>query len=82
MTELTYIHTNHFYPCFVPYRYLVLHVLDKALVGDTEAMGQVYIELSNLDIDRGYSGSFPLADLVCYLSIYLMNCLGSVVAAF
>lgn len=44
-------------------RYLVLHVLDKALVGDTEAMGQVYIELSNLDIDRGYSGSFPLADL-------------------
>ncbi|XP_072027375.1 synaptotagmin-1-like [Amphiura filiformis] len=44
-------------------RYLVLHVLDKALVGDTEAMGQVYIDLSNLDIHHGYSGSFPLADL-------------------
>ena len=45
-------------------RYLVLHVLDKALVGDTEAMGQVYIDLSNLDIHHGYSGRFPLADLV------------------
>ncbi len=45
-------------------RYVVLHVLDKKLVGDTEAMGQVYIELGNLDIHRGYSGSFPLADLV------------------
>ncbi|XP_071484802.1 synaptotagmin-1-like [Diadema antillarum] len=44
-------------------RYIVLHVLDKALIGDTEDMGQVFIDLNNLDIDQGFSGKFPLADL-------------------
>ncbi|XP_041458628.1 synaptotagmin-1-like [Lytechinus variegatus] len=44
-------------------RYLVLHVLDKALIGDSEDMGQVFIDLDNLDINQGFSGNFPLTDL-------------------
>ncbi|XP_071805256.1 synaptotagmin-1-like [Asterias amurensis] len=44
-------------------RYIVLHVLDKAFLGNTEAMGQVFIDLTNLDIEEGYTGKFPLADL-------------------
>lgn len=44
-------------------RYIVLHVLDKAMIGGTEILGQVYIDLTNLDIYNGYSGKFALADL-------------------
>ncbi|XP_022106455.1 synaptotagmin-1-like [Acanthaster planci] len=44
-------------------RYIVLHVLDKAFLGSAEALGQVYIDLANLDVNEGYKGKFPLADL-------------------
>ncbi|PIK37030.1 putative synaptotagmin-2-like [Apostichopus japonicus] len=44
-------------------RYVVLHVLDKAMIGDTEVLGQVYIDLTNLDIYNGFRGKFELADL-------------------
>ncbi|XP_038054246.1 double C2-like domain-containing protein beta [Patiria miniata] len=47
----------------LPDRYIVLHVLDKAFLGNTESLGQVYIDLTNLDINEGYTGKFPLADL-------------------
>ena len=46
-----------------------MHVLDKAFLGNTEAMGQVFIDLTNLDIEEGYTGKFPLADLVRLLSL-------------
>lgn len=42
----------------------MLHVLDKAMIGDTEVLGQVYIDLTNLDIYNGFRGKFELADLV------------------
>ncbi|XP_071960565.1 synaptotagmin-1-like [Antedon mediterranea] len=44
-------------------RYIVLHVLDKAFVGETDAMGQIFIDLLNLDTSVGYAGRFRLADL-------------------
>lgn len=46
-------------------------MLDKALVGDSEDMGQVFIDLDNLDISQGFAGKFPLADLVRYLFFFL-----------
>ncbi|XP_033118825.1 double C2-like domain-containing protein beta [Anneissia japonica] len=44
-------------------RYIVLHLLDKAFVGETDALGQIFIDLMNLDINVGYTGKFALADL-------------------
>ena len=61
--------TKHSLIALIYTRYIVLHVLDKAFLGNTEAMGQVFIDLTNLDIEEGYTGKFPLADLVRILSL-------------
>lgn len=36
------------------------------MIGGTEILGQVYVDLTNLDIYNGYSGKFALADLVSH----------------
>ncbi|CAH1784050.1 unnamed protein product [Owenia fusiformis] len=43
-------------------RYVILHVLDKACVGE-DSLGQVIIDLDNFDHELGYRGSFQLEDL-------------------
>ncbi|XP_070559077.1 synaptotagmin-1-like [Ptychodera flava] len=42
-------------------RYIVFHILD--MTGDNESMGQVCVDLENLNIEEGYHGKFELADL-------------------
>lgn len=44
-------------------RVVLFHLLDKELVGSNSSLGQVHIELKNLDLDEPIRKCFPLADL-------------------
>ncbi|XP_029213342.2 synaptotagmin-6-like [Acropora millepora] len=44
-------------------RVVLFHLLDKELVGSNSSLGQVHIELKNLDLDEPIRMCFPLADL-------------------
>ncbi|XP_074645218.1 synaptotagmin-1-like [Tubulanus polymorphus] len=46
-----------------PYRYIVFNTVDHDTIGDNDSMGQIIIDLGNLDPDIGYYGDFELADL-------------------
>ncbi|XP_013409216.1 synaptotagmin-6 [Lingula anatina] len=45
------------------YRYLVFQVIDSSADAESDALGQVIIDLNNLDPEHGYSGPFGLEDL-------------------
>ena len=49
---------------FFPSRYVILHIIDQDYAGENDSLGQVIIDLDNLDPNTGYHGSFALADLV------------------
>ena len=42
----------------------MLHVIDYDDAGANGSLGQVVIELENFDVEKGFYGSFELADLV------------------
>nr|XP_006816379.1 PREDICTED: synaptotagmin-1-like [Saccoglossus kowalevskii] len=44
-------------------RYIVFHVIDRDIVSDTDSMGQICFDLDNFDIEEGFRGKFPLADM-------------------
>ena len=46
------------------YRVVLLHLLDRELIGSNSSLGQVHIELKNLDLDEPITKRYPLADLV------------------
>ena len=55
-------------------RYVILHVVDFSSIGSNESLGQVFIELSNLDLDQGCRRTFALADLASSLIVLCMLC--------
>lgn len=44
-------------------RVVLLHLLDRELIGSNSSLGQVHIELKNLDLDEPITKRYPLADL-------------------
>lgn len=44
-------------------RYVVLHVVDHSMIGSNQSLGQVILQLSDFDLERGCQCSFALADL-------------------
>ena len=58
--------------CHVVERYVILHVVDYSSIGSNESLGQVFIELSNLDLGQGCRRTFALADLASSVVILLV----------
>ena len=52
-------------------RYVILHVVDFSSIGSNESLGQVFVELSNLDLDQGCRRTFALADLASSFIVFL-----------